>query len=420
MVELILIKYNDKDKNALLKGRDFYSGILIEGTLALLRVKNLSKLLNDVKKPFAIDPATYRFHSEFDGDEDRISIQNLKEKYGLSIDDSIYPELFTSNFAKSFVSKIVEFQNTIFSEKQTLLMKYLTKGYTLQPSWIIPPYFPIEDFKDPWMNVNVQLALYTSHLAPTKKIIPIICILEKDTLFNCNEEDLRKLVKKYPGELLGLWIADFDKKSISEEYLQGYYDFVKVIQSLNKKLLLLYANFFDILLRPFGISHGIFSGNVKYSGGWSGREYDKIYVPFLHRSFTVETAVPILVKYGTKLNYSNVKNIIQLIKELQSLDMEYSKLKQIGTTTKGFRLSKLSEEDKKRHKDIKNKIKNIRDILKVEFLKERNKECKKIDEFNEEIKQMKEVVATINRTEKSIRITKKYTGHLERWIRAVK
>ena len=133
MVELVLIKFNEKDKNALLKGRDFYSGILIEATLALLRVKNLSKFLNDINKPFVIDPATYRFHPGFSGDEDVLSIRNLKERYGISADEIISPELFTDDFAKHFVYKTVEFQNTIFVEKTNTTHKIFHKRKNSTP-----------------------------------------------------------------------------------------------------------------------------------------------------------------------------------------------------------------------------------------------------------------------------------------------
>jgi predicted nucleotidyltransferase len=180
----------------------------------------------------------------------------------------------------------------------------------------------------------------------------------------------------------------------------------------------MYANFFDILLQPYGISHGVSGGDVRYSRSWVSREYIKIYIPFLKREFTIEAAVPILVKYGAQLGYNKTKDVLDIIRALFQLDKEYSELRKKGMTPNGFRISQLSDDDKKRYKELGNKINELKDQLKLEFLKERNRECK-VD-IQEELKILEKVVDIIKASEKSKTIAKRYVGHLERWIETIR
>ncbi|WP_461865062.1 hypothetical protein [Thermococcus sp.] len=419
MVDISFVKYLPRDKEALIQGKEYYSAILIEAPIALLKFKSLSQLLGRLGKPFAIDPSTYRFHPEFSEDEEKISIQQLKESYSIPQEESMmYPEIFTEEFAKSFVEKVVSFQNNLFlPSKQTVLLRRLSEDSPLRPTWIIPPYFPIEDFDDEWISINVQLAKYAEHFAGDKEIFPILSILDKDLLLQSEYDKVIKYLTELPGTMLGIWIADFDKRSISEDYLQAYKEFIEFIKQYRQKVVILYSNFFDILLQPYGISYGIFGGDVKYSSSGAGREYHKVYIPFLRREFTIETAVPVLSKYGVRFGYEKTQEILSIIRELLLLDKEYSELRKKGMTRNGFRISLLSDEEKSQYKELGGKIGQLKTQLKLEFLKERNKECK-ID-IHKEIESLEKIIDNIMESEPSKAISRKYVGHLQRWVQVI-
>ncbi len=153
MVVMNLIKFNDKDKRVLLQGKEFYYGILIEAPTAIVESKSLSTFLNNVNKPFVLDPSTYYFHPELNTNEDRPSLVQLREKYGLSEEEFVlYPEDFTEEFAKNFTKNVLNFQANHFASAQKgTLLKYIIRDQILKPAWYIPPYFPIENFNDPWV-----------------------------------------------------------------------------------------------------------------------------------------------------------------------------------------------------------------------------------------------------------------------------
>ncbi|MBC7094860.1 hypothetical protein [Thermococcus sp.] len=418
MVVMNLIKFNDKDKRVLLQGKEFYYGILIEAPTAIVESKILSTFLNNVNKPFVLDPSTYYFHPELNTNEDRPSLVQLREKYGLSEEEFVlYPEDFTEEFAKNFTKNVLNFQANHFASAQKgTLLKYITRDQILKPAWYIPPYFPIENFNDPWVEVNIKLMEYATDFFDN--IFPIIGILEKDTLLDFDEKLLRDFIKRIPSKMLGLWIAEFDKKSISEEYLRGYYQLVEEIKQYKKGIILMYANFFDIMPQPYGIAHGICGGDLKYVGSGGGKEYVKMYIPFLRREFTLEKATAILARYGDSFGYSATKEMLDTIRTLNHLDKKYSTLKEKGKTPKGFRISQLSEKEKEEYKEIEDKIRHLKDTIKMEFLKERNHELRELD-VTSEINNIKRTIEAVYKRETSTRVAKYYVGHLERWIAAI-
>ena len=86
-------------------------------------------------------------------------------------------------------------------------------------------------------------------------------------------------------------------------------------------------------------------------------------------------------------------------------------------TRNGFRISLLPGDEKSRYKELGNKIGQLKTQLKLEFLKERNKECK--SDVHREIESLEKVIDTIMESEPSKTISRKYVGHLQRWIHVI-
>jgi hypothetical protein len=423
----IFLRYNDKDRIALERGKKLYDGIVFDANQIALKPNTATLFLSKVDKDFFIDPSTYFFQPE-SGSAEKLSVIKLAESYGLSEPEE--PVLSSSDFTDSkfrkiFLENVFSFQMRKLRGRQQLLSRYIMSKSS-DPKFLIPPYFTIESPDSNWLQVNVQLAKEFAKILGSRisKILPTIAISDPDYLISIDKEKLIKFVRSLPGKMINVWIADFDKKKVTEEYLGGYKFFIDTINE-EKNILCSYASFFDLLLRVDSVSHSVIGGDVKYLGG-GGVPPLRVYIPFLRREFSLSYVLPIITNYANTFGYSYGTNLIRESKRLQQIEIELAPLKQKAQFTDArsnstrMRYSLLTPKERSKFKELSDEKKQIITEFKVQFLIERSKEMEWIKKSKLEIviEDMKNVKDTVEQKEALIRLAKLYAGHLGRWITA--
>jgi len=292
------------DKPFFEENKDLYYGVLVNARILESFPKSTAAFLNDLSKPFIIDPDTYAFkldpsmlkrerdfqikrsYSELEKFYNSIITQCFKE------DRPIYPADFLGSNGNTDVKKLDEFSSKVIAYEKTRidsliggLLRFMVET-NAHPYVLMAPYFDSSSIVDPWYKISLELAKVSTKFKEKYQLYPVICI-EKS--FLANEANIAHLVKDYDFSGFDgyfIWLPDFNEDSENLVLLSGYAKLVKNLSKYGKPIIGMYGKFFSALLSYNGMTG--FSSGINYwdkrsleiAGG--GPPYPRYYVPFLH------------------------------------------------------------------------------------------------------------------------------------------
>jgi len=300
-----------------------YYGIAISGHILSYTPTSAVQLLNEVKKPFFVDPMTFVFARNLASitrnGKVRRSYRKLMDDYGPPFSDCpingpLSPIQFkdaqggwNDPLISDIVKKILDFETnkcrvpTSFP-KYAKLLKKRALPQPMSPSFLVAPYFYADRVGGDWYATSLRFAQLAKALA--NGVYPVICI-SRDILWDASQIDT--IVKDYVGfDGYLIWINEFDERTASDEELRGLKSLVSKLNTNGTPVYSLYGGYLCDLLRKFGLtgySSGICYGedrSVDAMGGGAGNRY---YVPVAHMKISEDLANAFLAESQHNLSY---------------------------------------------------------------------------------------------------------------------
>jgi len=313
-----LVRYGTAaDQKYLLKPFDAtYDAIIINANILAHMPNALALTLQQLKKPFFIDPQTHAFQhgaeyleSSTANGKIKRSIQNLIEEYGEPIATKVTQrkalvprDLASPNVLKEFCRNVVRFQSKTIDSlvskgENAKYYAYLKrKGYksdiSFSPTLIVAPYFYLtpQTF-DVWLDLNLK-CLHEVMAEEGKSGVRVAAQVVIDGSVLSNPELIKKLADEYgkkPPAVFLLWVDAFIEQEADETQLKAYMDLIQQL-SVHAPVINLYGGFFSVALmvcgvlpRLTGVAHSLEYGEsrpVVPVGG--GVPVSKFYLPSLH------------------------------------------------------------------------------------------------------------------------------------------
>jgi hypothetical protein len=288
-----------------------YYGIAVSAHILSYTPTSVVQLLNDVQKPFFIDPMTFVFTRDLavisKNRKLKMSYKKLVAYYGPPFDgcingDRITPTDFKDNLGNLDESrmydvcrKVLDFQKNRCSIDTSFPKYYqlLRKGRLLSPaspSFLVAPYFLAARHGDEWYKINLRLARISQTLKGDKELYAVIFI-SSDVLWD--DSQISNIVNDYAGfDGYLIWVDDLDEENVNSE-LSGLKMLISKLASFGKPVYSLYGGYLCDLLSKFGLtgySSGICYGEsrgVDTRGGGAGNRY---YIPFVHMKISEDLA----------------------------------------------------------------------------------------------------------------------------------
>ena len=314
-----LVRYGTAaDQKYLLKPFDAtYDALIINANILAHMPNALALMLQQLKKPFFIDPQTHAFQhgveyleSTANAGKIKKSVLNLIQAYGepvktkiVSHKKALEPKDFASTHVlKEFCRNVTKFQtktidSLVSKGDSAKYYAYLKKkGYktelSFSPTLVVAPYFYLtpQTF-DVWLAVNIR-CLNEVLEAEKKTSLKIGAQIVIDSKILSNPDLVKKLVAEYaknPPSVFLLWIDSFVEQAADADLLRAYVEFVEKL-SVHAPVINLYGSFFSVALMMCGIlpklrgvAHSLEYGEsrpVVPVGG--GVPVSKFYLPVLH------------------------------------------------------------------------------------------------------------------------------------------
>lgn len=302
-----------------------YFGISISAHILSYTPTSAVQLLNEVKKPFFVDPMTFVFARNIDNisrnGKVRKSYRKLADDYGPPFSDCISGGPLTTtqfrdlqggwndNLISDITKRVLSFEMTkcrvptSFPKYAKLLMKGALPQ-PMTPSFLVAPYFYAERFGNEWYQISLRFANCAKSLAGETELYPVICI-SRDILWD--QSQIASIVNDYAGfDGYLIWVSDLDERTISDEELKGLRTMIEKMNSRGKPVYSIYGGYLCDLLRKFGLtgySSGICYGedrSVDARGGGAGNRY---YVPAAHLKISEDLANAFLAESDRNLHY---------------------------------------------------------------------------------------------------------------------
>lgn len=306
------------DQKDILASKQCFDYLAINANMVAHRGSTLARYMcQELRKPYFIDPITYAFQrkihllhakpnkEEVGNDSERPfkeSILKLVENYqtfdmvikqNRSIEAQCMEKVSTQ---RELCEEVMEFQLhglTTALEKDEMMdylqyesdMKAQSILKSLEPVWIVAPYFYLDVDDETWLTINISLCEIMCQLKIEKKIEqPIMAqlLLSKEVL--TSKEALRKIVERYsqlPCDGYLIWVDDFEEIQSRQEELYGLLQLLKGLAEKPKYNM--YGGFFSILLTSKeiglleGVSHGLEYGEARkafpFGGGIPSSKY---------------------------------------------------------------------------------------------------------------------------------------------------
>lgn len=325
-----------KEKALFKKHKDVYKGIIIPAHIASYFSKFCAGFIGSLQKPYFIDPITYIFAR---GPEliqrylkDRKTGRTLRDALGgkkkgeirrsykkivehdyrsiiydvARMKRALRPSDFTSeNKLDEFVNNVVKFQLNKLSkvpEKYKKYERYASKEskkiFTAPnfPIFVVPPYFYFNSIeKEGWYQVNLTMIRKTKEvLGKGPRIFSVIF-----TSCQLLSKESKRIIDDYgksQSDGFLLWVDDFS----------GYRDlrvlrivkkFLKSLAEVGKDVIMLYGDYFSILLGYFGLkgfSCGICYGEHKSADqdlDVEGAIPPRYYIELIKKKVQIETEI---------------------------------------------------------------------------------------------------------------------------------
>lgn len=299
------------DQKDILASKNRFDYLAINANMVAHRGSTLARYIcQELRKPYFIDPITYAFqrkiellHSKSKAKETandsetpfKKSILKLVENYqtfervikqNRAIDAQCMENDSTQ---RRLCEEVIEFQlhGLTASLEKDEMMDYLQYESdikaqsilkSLEPVWIVAPYFYLDADDETWLEINISLCEIMCQLKIEKEIEqPIMAqlLLSKEVL--TSKDALRKVVERYsqlPCDGYLIWVDDFDEIQSRQEELQGFLQLLKGLEGKSKYNM--YGGFFSIMLTSReiglldGVSHGLEYGEARKSFPFGG------------------------------------------------------------------------------------------------------------------------------------------------------
>jgi len=364
--------------------KKYYDGIIIGAHLLSLYSSSIPVFIQELEKPFLIDPMTYVFGRSFDlltkNDELKKSFKKLIERFEKPISNILKNREFVpSDFLKNgqwnekllekFIKNVLNLQKNIMisSPAQQSILEYMEilgeAKKPLKPKYLIAPYFYFSSTTDPWYLITQEFSKRTEKFKKNEKIYSVICF-SKNILLDGKE--IKKVIEDYSNIQVDgylLWISDLDETKDDQKFLEGLVQFVRTLAEKSKKpIYSLYGGYFSLLLSKYGLkgySRGICYGEAKNvdTPTLGGRTTKRYYFPPIHAKLSERKArtlyqsnphllcqCEICKKILNKLRKNKQKTIIEEF--FNKLNIEQAKKHFIATHAKEIEtITKLSKKE---------------------------------------------------------------------------
>nr|MDO8080330.1 hypothetical protein [Candidatus Freyarchaeota archaeon] len=410
----IVIKYLPQDRYALENG-EYYDLLSAEAHILEIYSSAFAKLLLTTNKDYLIDPSTWYFHpSVFLDIKDKPTIESLAEDYEVDL-----PNLKGSNLEK-FVENVVKFQERIMEKEQESLEMWIEEkppGKKSKLAYYIPPYFPIMEENDSWFELNIKLFEIAEGLK--ENLMPILLIGDYELLLNPNIIDwMVSYASQISGSLLGIGVLEFDKFTVSNEYLLSFKELVeRITKEAKKEVFSIYSSPLDPLLKFTGLCYSIESKGVKKTDLEGGKVTPKSYFSPFKKLFSYPIMKAIASNYGEiaskddRKSFSLMETLYDTNEKINNLKLKASKPSH-GEIK--FYKSNLQEQKRSEYERLSEEKRELNRKIKAHTLKERYLDAQKNSETL--IQEIEKSMELVEKKEKSNLIKSRYIGHLKRWL----
>jgi hypothetical protein len=249
-------------------------GLVVGGHIFAWGQSWVSVFLQELRKPFLIDPMTYAFAKDpsFILREEgslRKSYEGLRDWYDWRLGETagrrpLRPDDFGNGndreAIETFVTKVMEFQKGVpelSDNLQSSLKKYgeivgeeFVKD-TLSPQFFLSPYFQATDKEDPWYGITVECARVANGLGDYKPLVPILCLSEA---FITDDQGREQICADMSGyDICVLWISGLNEHSASLGTLTAFKQLVEELSKRGVRTINMYGGYLSLLLHDSGI-----------------------------------------------------------------------------------------------------------------------------------------------------------------------
>ncbi len=303
-----------------------YYGVAVTAHVLSYTPTSVVQLLNQVRKPFFIDPFTFVFARSLSNisrnGRMRRSFKKLVDDYGPPFSDVVSQKapLISLSFKapsgdlddpsiSAMCKTVMDFQRNkcVVNPSFPKYAKLLKRGIILQPlspSFVVAPYFFGERRGDDWYNISLRAAQLARSFKNGFDLYPVICI-SREVLWDAGQ--VAGVVRDYAGhDGYIIWVNEFDEENVSPSDLVGIKSLVSGLASFGKPVYSLYGGYLCDLLGKFGLSgysSGICYGEsrrVDTVGGGAGNRY---YVPISHLKISDDLANSFFAQSRGNLRY---------------------------------------------------------------------------------------------------------------------
>ena len=304
-----------------------YYGVSISAHVLAYTPTSVVQLLNQVRKPFFIDPITYVFARSIRN----ISRNGRMRRSFRKLVENDYKQPFlqcvTNNSAltpmtfknlagglddsaiTSMCPRVLDFQKTkcraltSFPKYNTLLKKGVVLS-PLSPTFLVAPYFLAERHGDDWYKISLRSAQISRSLKQHFDLYAVLCI-SRGMLWDTGQ--IRNVIQDYAGhDGYIIWVDDFDEAALTSSDILGIKELVSGLSKYGKPIYSLYGGYLCDLLGKIGLSgysSGICYGekrSVDAIGGGAGNRY---YVTISHSKISEDLANAFFAQSTGNLRY---------------------------------------------------------------------------------------------------------------------
>ncbi|MGC1122899.1 MAG: hypothetical protein WBA22_17600 [Candidatus Methanofastidiosia archaeon] len=248
--------------------RETFHGICFSANVACFGKTWVSQFINDLGKPFFIDPMTHAFQFPLN----RISKENVLKKsfsqllevYGepileaVSSGHTVQPHDFDGNSIATMVENTLELQRNIakpVSSSQKTLLEFEEwldeKKQEIEPEFLVLPYFWFDSPETDWYDLNLKILEQSRDHSKQLPIYAVICTTKN---VYSQEEWISEILSDFRiAEGLLLWISDFDEYRMDSPSLVSFLNFARRLSEENK-IVMMYGSFFSMIASKFGLA----------------------------------------------------------------------------------------------------------------------------------------------------------------------
>ena len=382
------------DKSLFEDHKKSYYGICLGAHVFAYGENWITAFLEELKKPFFIDPMTYLFNQSrsklMKKGQIKKSFEKLLKKFyrnglyeiiinqnrHLVISDFIDDDnQFRENFLNDFVSCTLNFQREIAehdtpSEESVneFLREFLHEEIEkIKPEFLVTPYFYINNLQSKWYKITKEISKIAIDLKEDNdEIYALLCISK--SILN-NQKSIKTMLEDF-SEVDGIifWISNFDEQHDDIRELANFINLIKIFSK--KQIINLYGGLFSIFSQKLGLN-GVASG-ICYSeskgaedkppeGGGLRKRY---YIP-QSKSKAVEANARAYYEFNDikslcdcQICSEHIQNLENLTTNNKLLANFFSQIS-IKQTKDHFMLNRLREDNEIGQKSLDNCIKDI-------------------------------------------------------------